>query len=415
MLTPTASLPTISLQTSLDSLVEMDLSALSAQAQADLLRELDRATSKISAVRLRLLAVAVKRGTARASGAADTGQWAATVTNSDQAAAQRQVGLAAALSERSATARALAQGAMSTEHAAVIVGATRRLPDTVTEAQRDEVEVDLVAKAAKLPPTALRRVARRALAAIEPDERKVDAHENAVVADEESLARGKTRLSLHDNVDGTVTGHFTVPMLHGHLLRKVLEAMTAPRRGRLGASPAQVGHHVGLRTDWDHARGSAFCELLEHLPTDHLHPKTAATIVVTIDEEQLRGRLRAAGLDTGEAVSVGEARRLACNAGIIPAVLGGRSLPLDLGLLKRLFSEAQRIAAGLVHHTCAADGCERPYSWCELHHRTPWSKGGRTDLEDAVPLCHFHHRRIHDDGFLHRYLPDGSIRFRRRT
>ena len=61
--------------------------------------------------------------------------------------------------------------------------------------------------------------------------------------------------------------------------------------------------------------------------------------------------------------------------------------------------------------------CERPFAWCEpkLHHRRPWSRGGRTDLRDAVPLCHFHHQRIHDTGFGHRYLPDGSIRFTRRT
>lgn len=96
-------------------------------------------------------------------------------------------------------------------------------------------------------------------------------------------------------------------------------------------------------------------------------------------------------------------------------MLGGASLDLDLGRTRRLFSEAQRTALGLAHQTCAADGCERPFAWCELHHREPWSSGGRTDLKDAVPLCHFHHQRIHDSGFNHRFLPDGGIRFSRRT
>ena len=64
--------------------------------------------------------------------------------------------------------------------------------------------------------------------------------------------------------------------------------------------------------------------------------------------------------------------------------------------------------------TCAATGCERPYAWCELHHRQPWAKGGRTDLANAVPLCHQHHRWIHDTGFNHQTMPDGSIRFSRR-
>jgi hypothetical protein len=173
--------------------------------------------------------------------------------------------------------------------------------------------------------------------------------------------------------------------------------------------------HIGRQGPWDHARGTAFCELLEHLPTDHLHSRTAATVVVTLDERALRGGLSAAGLDTGDMVSSGEARRLACNAGIMPAVLGGRSEVLDLGRLKRLFSGPQRIALGLRFTTCVADGCERPFAWCELHHRRPWSQQGRTDLADALPLCHFHHQRIHDTGFVHATLPDGSVRFSRRT
>lgn len=159
----------------------------------------------------------------------------------------------------------------------------------------------------------------------------------------------------------------------------------------------------------------AFCELIEHLPTDHLHPRTAPTMVVTVDDAVLRGALVAAGLDTGEAISSGEARRLACGAGLLPAVMGGRSVPLDLGRLKRLFSDQQRLGIGLKHKTCAADGCERPFAWCELHHRRPWASLGRSDLAEAVPSCHFHHQRIHDGSFLHAQLLDGSVRFSRRT
>jgi len=138
--------------------------------------------------------------------------------------------------------------------------------------------------------------------------------------------------------------------------------------------------------------------------------------VVTLDEgDHLRGRLKTAGLDSGEVISSGEARRLACGAGLIPAVLGGDSRPLDLGHSRRLFSEAQRVALGVAFKTCAADGCQRPYAWCELHHRQPWAHGGRTDLADALPLCHFHHQRIHDPGYHHCTLPDGTIRFHTRT
>ena len=95
-------------------------------------------------------------------------------------------------------------------------------------------------------------------------------------------------------------------------------------------------------------------------------------------------------------------------------MLGERSVALDLGRESRLFSGAQRVAAGLSHDSCAASGCDRPFAWCELHHRHGWAAGGRTDLGNAVPLCHWHHQRIHDQGYLHACLPDGTIRLRRR-
>ncbi|MCX6397114.1 MAG: DUF222 domain-containing protein [Propionibacteriales bacterium] len=405
--------PAAELHACLDRVMDLPVDRLGPSGQGQLLRELTRAEARIAALRLRVLAEADRSRTAFQAGAASTGQWAAGLVNADQARAHHDVGLAQGLDRRSATRQALAGGEISQEHAAVIVRADRDLPPTVTPQQRETVETDLVARARALSPSALRKAARRALAAIETDPATVDAHENDLVAAEEAAAQKKVRLTLHDNEDGTVTGHFTVPVAQGQLLRKILQTITAPRRGRLGASQAQVGDNVGISTDWARARGEAFCELIEHLPTDHLHPRSAATLVVTIAEDVLRGALRVARLDTGGVLSAGEARRLACTSGLVPAVLGGATVPLDLGRSSRLFSEAQRTALTVRHHSCAADGCDRPIAWCELHHLDPWSAGGRTDLSNAVPLCHFHHRRIHDPEYAHAREPDGSIAFRR--
>lgn len=406
--------PTDELHACLDRLGSVDPGRLNAEQQERLLLELSRAESRLAGLKLELLAAAEKSHTARRAGAANTGQWAAKLVRADGGEAQRQVGLATGLDAHAHTRQALCEGLISPGHAEVILRADRQLPASVSAEQRSTVERSLLTQAESMSPSSLRRVARRALPAIEADASAVDAHEDSVLRDEEADARARTRLTLHDNHGGTVSGHFTVPTLQGHLLRKILEAMT-PRRGRLGASQAQSGPAQGVHTDWDHARGTAFCELLEHLPTDHLHSRTAATVVVTMHDATLRGALAAAGLDTGDSISSGESRRLACNAGIIPAVLGGRSEVLDLGRLKRLFSAPQRLALGLTSKTWAADGCERPFAWCELRHRQPWSQLGRTDLADAVPLCHFHHQRIHDTGFVHATLPDGSVRFSRRT
>jgi len=412
--TPRLADPSAGLHASLDVLDDVELERLDRAGQAQLLRSLTRAEARIAAIRMRVLSRAERDATAAASGAASTGQWVAQMVNADPAVAHRQVQLARGLEARPAAERALRSGEISAEHVAVIVHADRSLPVRLTPAERDAVEIALVAKAKRLTPSALRRAARRALEAVERDAAVVDAHENDLVVDEEDRARVRTRLTLHENGDGTVSGHFTVPSAQGQLLRKIIETITAPRRGRLGATHTQVGDREA-RTDWDRARGEAFVELIEHLPTDHLHRRTAATLVVTLAEDVLRGALRAAGLDTGGSLSAGEVRRLACTSGLIPAVLGGKSRPLDLGRSFRLFTENQRTALGLVHRTCAADGCERPFAWCELHHLQAWALGGATDLVNAVPLCHFHHQRIHDHRYRHRRTPDGQIRFVMKT
>ena len=105
---------------------------------------------------------------------------------------------------------------------------------------------------------------------------------------------------------------------------------------------------------------------------------------------------------------------MACEAGLIHAVLGHESRPLDLGRRSRLFTDTQRAALALSHETCAANGCERPFAWTEIHHRDPWARGGPTDLANAIPLCWFHHRRIHDPAYEHRENDDGITFIRRR-
>jgi hypothetical protein len=72
--------------------------------------------------------------------------------------------------------------------------------------------------------------------------------------------------------------------------------------------------------------GRASCELIERYPADEL-PTTggvSADLVVTMTLDASEGRLDQAGLlDTGHRIRPSMARRLACEAGILPAVLGG--------------------------------------------------------------------------------------------
>jgi hypothetical protein len=143
--------------------------------------------------------------------------------------------------------------------------------------------------------------------------------------------------------------------------------------------------------------GRALSELLEHLPVDKFpqHGASSPTVVVNMTLEQLHGESGEATVDTGTVISASQARRLACNAGLIPAVLDGRSKILDLGLARRLYDRYQRIALALRDGGCVFPGCDRTARWCEAHHIVAWSEGGPTDIANGCLLCCFHHHLIH--------------------
>jgi hypothetical protein len=125
----------------------------------------------------------------------------------------------------------------------------------------------------------------------------------------------------------------------------------------------------------------------------------------------------------GTPLPIETARRLACDANIIPVVLGGDGQPLDVGRAKRHATQAQRTALRSMHRTCAVGGCEREFDDCEVHHLAEWDQhDGPTDLENLLPLCGYHHHRVHEGRWrlqldastreLNVFLPDGSLHCR---
>ena len=237
-----------------------------------------------------------------------------------------------------------------------------------------------------------------------------DRHEAILLGREARSAEAETYLCLHDNGNGTFSGRFLIPELHGHLLQGALDRLTSPRRLSRDRHGQPVTDDAAPCPNRYETHGAAFTELLEHLPTTG-HSPTGATLLVTVPLDTLRTGLGSVGLDTGTQIGAGDARRLACTAQIVPAVLDGPSVPLDLGRARRLHDTHQRRALALRHDTCAVVGCQRPFAWCEVHHPHAWSRGGPTDLDDALPLCGHHHRRAHDDRWDLRHHPNGDWRF----
>jgi hypothetical protein len=182
-----------------------------------------------------------------------------------------------------------------------------------------------------------------------------------------------------------------------------------------------------------HRLGLAFCAVVEGIDPKRLpiHGGDATTLQIAIDFEDLQKRHAVGDLLTtaliggdpdgtsvggGQTLTAGEIRRLACNAQIIPVVLGGDSEILDYGRARRLFSAAQNRALLRRDRRCRAEGCDIPGTWAEAHHWIWWERGGNSDLADGVLLCSHHHHCIHDeDRWTAERLPNGDVRFTRRT
>ena len=95
-------------------------------------------------------------------------------------------------------------------------------------------------------------------------------------------------------------------------------------------------------------------------------------LVLTMDQQQLAHRCGMATLPDGSKLPAGVVRRLACDAKVIPMVLGTNSLPLDIGRTSRTVPPHLRIAVNHRDKHCQAPGCRRPASWC------PCGAGART-------------------------------------
>lgn len=371
--------------------------------------ELARVEAQLVELKARILAGG--EDVAAAHGARDVAAWLAHATQADTRAARADLHLARALEHRPVVAAGMRVGTVSAAQARVIVEAVDELPSELGPSLAAEAERTLVGYAAHHPPRELKRLGRRILDVVAPE--AAEAEEGRRLEEEERRAREKASLRFRDLGDGRTRITGVVPTSVAERLKHYLQAFTSPRQRR-GDPPRDE------RVPQHRAYAHAFAALLELLDPDGLpeHGGDATTVIVTLGLAELLAELAAAGVIAGdgeEVISASEARRLACQAQIIPAVLGGKEEVLDLGRRRRLFSRAQRRAMRLRDQRCRAEGCTIPAAWTEAHHWRPWSEGGPTDLDDGVCFCSHHHHRAHDRGYRAERLANGDVRFTRRT
>lgn len=400
------------LEADLAEIVDRPMWSMSTRDAEHALLALTRVRGQLDALLMRVLRQAEAVGAGLDTGATSTTNWWSHATRTTRAEAHRTARLARSLEDHEEVGRALVAGDVRTEQARVVTEAVDALPDVVEEGVPEAATRFLLEEAGEHDAKALRVLGRRVLEVVDPD--AADADEARRLEAEEADALAAASFTLVDDGRGSCHGRFTVPSLHGAMLAKDLKARVARTPGKaVEGDPGQVAPRYSR-----HGMGLAFVDYIETRPRRSV-PKAgglAATVVVTMELETLLGGLKAASLDTGGRISAGEARRLACRAGIIPVVLGGPSVPLDVGRRRRFHTEAQRIAMGIRDGGCTADGCDAPPAMTEAHHdEVPWSRNGGTSVEKGRLLCPPHHRRIHDPAFQHHLDKHGKVRFTRRT
>ena len=370
---------------------DVDVRGLSDGALLAAVGRLGAAGSRIAAVKLAALAEADRRGAAKsAAGALSTGQWLRT-QGVNPGAAAREVALAGSLERNQATRGALASGLISVEQAQVVAAAVDALSEAVPDDERAAAQARLIESAGRLDPVQLRKLAAAQAARIDPGGAgNLERGEQAAKANRElTVSRWSSDGMWHVNgrLDAEGAAH----------LQAALGPLAKPRpstaQGQDMRTPARrlADALVQLAT-WAAAAKA--------LPdSGGLKPQ----VMVLIDYPALAAQLPGAGTITAgplaEPISAAAARRIACDAGILPAVLGSAGQVLDLGRDQRNATDAQRKALTARDRGCAFPGCDRPMAWADAHHITHWADGGATDLDNLVMLCGPHHDTVHHHGW----------------
>ena len=150
-------------------------------------------------------------------------------------------------------------------------------------------------------------------------------------------------------------------------------------------------------------RGQALVEVCRRATSAGDRPPSGVktTLMLTMSYDDLAARVGAATVigsaQGGSLIAPETVRRLACDANVIPTVLGSRGEVLDQGRSTRLATPGQLAALCLRDAGCSFPGCTTPAHWCDAHHLIHWADGGASDLTNLALLCGRHHSVVHRD------------------
>ena len=397
------------LRETVGDLVDVLWAARAPEELLESLRQIERLRSALDAVQLQIVAELDATDGVKVEGWGSTQDFLTAVTGGRKGAGQTTVSLAAAVStDRVAVGQAMAAGRISRPQAEVIVRAIDRLP--IRPGLRNAAEALLLDEARTRDASELEAVGKHVLERLDPDgaERR---DELAAEREARSAHAGRHLSLVNDGLGGVrIRGRGTIE--DAAWIKSSLFPLAAPQpttecggkaTDRAGACGSTDCAHNG-RDPRDHGARLwdalvEACRLLagtDVLPTSH---GATPRIAVTVDFDQLPDdaqlQSRVGLLDMGDSLSAGAVRRMACDADILPMVLGSKSQILDVGRLHRLVPLALWLVLVARDRHCAFPGCTRPPVACDAHHIEHWADGGVTSLSNLVLLCRRRHTIVH--------------------
>jgi len=367
----------------LDEVGAASLWTMNVAELADAVVTMERLSRRVAAAQLRVLAQADSAGVAAQTGASSTAVWLRSVADVPVGIGKARLTLHRELTNRDTTARAFSAGDINLEHATTVVAAINALPPEAPAALTDEIEALLVDTAREEGTRAVMSRSAQILHRYAPD----------VLAERERRQHEDRFLTLTQRRGGMLGIRGSLDKEAGALVLSVLASLAAPAPAIDGTPDLRTGgqRYADALTQ--------LCQLVTpSLPTVR---GERPNVLLTISLETLNNELGANPglLENGTPISVGAARRILCDANVIPVVLGSEGQPLEVGRATRVVPVGLRRALIARDGGCAFPGCDRPPSWCDAHHRIYWSAGGTTDLCNLCLLCSHHHDTVHHDGW----------------
>lgn len=307
---------------------------------------------------------------------------------------------------------ALGEGEVSPEHLDALTAARKLLahePELLPKFAEHERE--LLGQARRESVEAFRRRCRKLAKKVIAEADNADPEKEL----ERQRARSNVR-SWRDNDTGMQHFHIELDPVRGSTVDRQIHAELMRLR-------SQEKDHGGTPTPFAQLKAKAFVEAVTQ--TGDGGP-SIPEVVAHVGLDVLSGEVEAVdGLcetENGVPLPAETIRRLACDAEILPAVMGGDGMVRDMGRASRTASPDQKRQLATMYSTCFEKDCRVPFHKCRIHHVRFWTRDrGPTDLINLIPTCETHHHQVHEGGWIlvmdeqrvvTLIMPDGTIHWK---